>query len=377
MSFVDRTTYPKSERGINRSKFLDRAEKAIKKGVKKRVDTGDIKDLVKGKRQKIKVKTDDLDIYSPQYDRSSGDWHIHGTGNDVFDTGDQLWKPDGSPGTPSAGNKGEGEMTVELDDADMEELFFNNLILPYMYKQNEKLIEATKWRRAGYQNRGNPTNINYIKTMENLLTRQIIYDDDEIWLEDVDVKFNSFIPELKPSTTATLFCVMDVSGSMTRDIINTARQFYFLLCMFLQTKYKDVEIRFIRYHTTAHECEEEEFFYGKDTGGTLASEGLKVLQDILDNEYDISSDNIYVALASDGDSFEYDLEPIANTITENLDWYNYFCYLQIKQYRDPPLLILMQHLAERHKNIGLAIADEKNDVYNCLIDLFKKDNFEE
>ena len=79
-----------------------------------------------------------------------------------------------------------------------------------------------------------------------------------------------------------------------------------MLYLFLQRKYKKVEVVFIRHHSTAIECDEEEFFHSKESGGTVVSAGLQLMLDIQKERYPSSDWNLYCAQASDGDNFGYD-----------------------------------------------------------------------
>ena len=58
-----------------------------------------------------------------------------------------------------------------------------------------------------------------------------------------------------------MFCLMDVSGSMTQATKDIAKRFFILLYLFLKRNYEKIEVVFIRHHTSAREVDEEEFFY--------------------------------------------------------------------------------------------------------------------
>lgn len=59
------------------------------------------------------------------------------------------------------------------------------------------------------------------------------------FLDDFDLKYNLQVKIPKPSPKAVMFCVMDVSGSMTQDIKDTAKRFFFLLYLFLKRTMKN------------------------------------------------------------------------------------------------------------------------------------------
>ncbi len=82
-----------------------------------------------------------------------------------------------------------------------------------------------------------------------------------------------------------MFCVMDVSGSMDEAKKDIAKRFFILLYMFLTKNYEKIELVFIRHHTSAKEVNEEEFFYSRETGGTVVSSALELLKTIIEARY--------------------------------------------------------------------------------------------
>ena len=71
-----------------------------------------------------------------------------------------------------------------------------------------------------------------------------------------------------------MFCLMDVSGSMTEHMKDLAKRFFMLLYIFLKRRYKHVEVVFIRHTHEAKEVDEETFFRSPETGGTVVSTAL-------------------------------------------------------------------------------------------------------
>src|SRR3546814_17263310 len=71
-----------------------------------------------------------------------------------------------------------------------------------------------------------------------------------------------------------MFCLMDVSGSMSEHMKDLAKRFYALLHLFLTRCYRHVEVVFIRHTDRAEEIDEQTFFYSRETGGTLVSSAL-------------------------------------------------------------------------------------------------------
>ena len=108
-----------------------------------------------------------------------------------------------------------------------------------------------------------------------------------------------------------MFCLMDVSGSMTEDMKDLAKRFYMLLYLFLKRRYKHVDVVFIRHTHEAQEVDEETFFYSRETGGTVVSTALEEMRQIVADRYPPADWNIYAAQASDGDNTSGDSQRTA------------------------------------------------------------------
>lgn len=87
---------------------------------------------------------------------------------------------------------------------------------------------------------------------------------------------------------------------------------------FLQRNYEHTEVVFIRHHTSAKEVDEKEFFYSRETGGTIVSNALRLMHSILEARYPVNEWNIYAAQASDGDNWNEDSSVCQKILCESL-----------------------------------------------------------
>ena len=126
------------------------------------------------------------------------------------------------------------------------------------------------------------------------------------YIDPIDVRYNRFERVPRPNTEAVMFCLMDVSGSMTEAMKDLAKRFFMLLHVFLIRRYRHVDIVFIRHTSTAEEVDEETFFYSRETGGTVVSTALEKMLEIARARYPTDRWNIYAAQASDGDNYGAD-----------------------------------------------------------------------
>lgn len=211
------------------------------------------------------------------------------------------------------------------------------------------------------------------------LKRQV---DKIPFLDDFDLRYRryEFVPI--PITQAVMFCLMDTSGSMTKWHKEMGKRFFILLYRFLIRNYQRVEVVFIRHHHTAKEVGEEEFFYSRESGGTVMSTALVMMQDIIAERYPLSQWNIYGSHASDGDNHHEDSPMFYDLMkTSILPAVQYYAYVEIthaeREYRSDiwPWLIQLrkgQNGRNAFENLAMTRITRAEDIYPVFRDLFQK-----
>src|SRR3989338_2156160 len=126
------------------------------------------------------------------------------------------------------------------------------------------------------------------------------------FIDPVDLRFHVHEKQPRPIESAVMFCLMDVSGSMGQHEKDLAKRFFLLLHLFLERRYKRIDVRLIQHTHEAKEVDEQEFFYGTQTGGTVVSTALTLMDDIVKKNYPVAEWNVYAAQASDGDNWSGD-----------------------------------------------------------------------
>ena len=191
------------------------------------------------------------------------------------------------------------------------------------------------------------------------------------FIDDIDLRYRNTIVEPEPTTRAVMFCLMDVSGSMTQWHKDIAKRFYMLLFLFLHKRYEKVDIVFVRHHHDAQEVDEQEFFYGRVNGGTVVSEGLKKVNEIINERYS-SRWNIYVAQASDGDNWQDDEAKVLDLMQKSiLPKVQYFFYIEISKYgREGDLWQQYQKLGA--ENFDCDTVTDAADIYHVFRKMFSK-----
>lgn len=379
MSYIiDRRLNSKKKSAVNRQRFLHRYKKQIKGAVEEAIKQRSIQDLDRGGQITIPRK----DTSEPQFHHGKGGTQTRVyPGNKEFNTGDEFQRPQSGGGGSGSGqgqasNQGEGEdeFTFSISQDEFLDVMFEDLELPYLVKK--QLQDATQFetRRAGFTQAGSPDKLNIVRSLRAAHARRIALSGSnreeikalkkQLWalekeapslersqqmqeikeqiavlekarkklpfIDDFDLRYNNLIKTPVPSSKAVMFCLMDVSGSMTQSIKEIAKRFFILLYLFLTRNYKQIEVVFIRHHTHAKEVDEQEFFYSRETGGTIVSSALELTAEILTKRYPRSEWNIYVAQASDGDNWEGDSDHCTRLIQDKiLPLVQYFAYVEI------------------------------------------------
>jgi len=171
-----------------------------------------------------------------------------------------------------------------------------------------------------------------------------------------------------------MFCLMDVSGSMTQDIKDLAKRFFILLHLFLKRNYQKIDIVFIRHHTVASEVDEEEFFYSRETGGTVVSSALQLMEKIVRERYPMSDWNIYAAQASDGENWADD-SPRCRDILESgiLPNVQYYAYVEINSGEDQVLWHTYEEILETLPDrFAMRKVADSSDIFPVFRDLFER-----
>ncbi len=275
-------------------------------------------------------------------------------GNKEYAKGDQIARPKGGgggSGRGKAGNSdetGEDDFSFELSREEFLNVFFDDLELPNLVKTQLTAVPEFKSQRAGYNVSGTPSNIHVLRSLRGALGRRIAVggtprkrlkeaedelqallqetgeDDPRVvelhreihylrarimaipFIDPFDLRYSNRIKVPKPASQAVMFCIMDVSGSMDEARKDMAKRFFILLYLFLTRAYEKIEVVFIRHHTSATEVDEHDFFHSRESGGTVVSSALHLLNKILRERYPGSDWNAYVAQASDGDNWDSD-----------------------------------------------------------------------
>lgn len=341
-------------------------------------------------------------------------------GNKDFIAGDRVPRPQKGGGKgrgkqASDSGEGEDEFLFELSKEEFLEFFFEDLALPDLVKTQLAKIQTEKTVRAGFTSDGVPSNINVIRSLKGALGRRIalqsphrrklhekeeelerllkLYSEQEPIVQDLlkeivelrrkvaavpfidefDLRYNNRIRQTRPSTQAVMFCIMDVSGSMDQEKKDIAKRFFMLLYLFLTRNYEKIELVFIRHHTIALEVDEQDFFYSRETGGTVVSSALELMHEIILERYPSADWNIYAAQASDGDNWNDDSPLCGQLLNERImPLVQYFAYIEITTDVHQNLWHEYESVREAYVNFAMQRIESVADIYPVFRKLFQK-----
>ncbi len=420
--FIDRRPNAKHKSAVNRQRFLERYRKHIKRSVEEAVNRRSITDMERGEKISIPTK----DISEPVFQHGPGGARsIVSPGNKEFVAGDKIRRPGGQGGGNGAGeggasNQGEGndEFAFTLTREEFLEFVFDGLELPHLQRKPLKSLEEVKMVRAGLSKDGVPSRISITRSMREAYARRIAMrapikralreaqealDAEERkdsvlrnptrinelkaeierlekriagvpFIDTYDLRYHQLSAQPQPSNQAVMFCVMDVSGSMTQNHKDIAKRFFLLLYLFLEKHYEKVELVFVRHHTAAREVSEEEFFYSRETGGTIVSSALNLVNKIIEKRYPAGQWNLYVAQASDGDNWDDDSNICRDLLIKQLmPQLQYYAYVEITPHDHQSLWHEYESVVKEFpERFAMRQIVEAGDIYPVFRELFKR-----
>ncbi|PHX39439.1 hypothetical protein AO354_29520 [Pseudomonas syringae pv. syringae] len=392
MSYViDRRLNGKNKSTVNRQRFLRRYRDHIKKAVEEAVSRRSITDMEHG--EQISIPGRDIDEPVLHHGRGGKQTVVH-PGNKEFTTGEHIARPQGGgggKGPGKAGNSGEGmdEFSFQITQEEFLEFMFEDLELPNLVKRNLTGTDTFKTVRAGISNEGNPSRINIIRTLRSAHARRIaLSGSSRAKLREATAELERMkreepdnfgdIQELEVEIDRLKARIRRVPYLDTFDLkynlLVKHKRFFILLYLFLKRNYDKIDVVFIRHHTSAREVDEEEFFYSRETGGTIVSSALKLMQEIMAARYPSSDWNIYAAQASDGDNWNDDSPICREILTKQImPFVQYYTYVEITPREH-------QALWYEYERIGEDFADtfaqqqlvSAGDIYPVFRELFQR-----
>jgi uncharacterized sporulation protein YeaH/YhbH (DUF444 family) len=412
---IDRRLNGRNKSAGNRQRFIRRYKSQIKRAVGDAITGRSITEIDRGEQVNIPAR----DISEPVFGHGrEGRREVVHPGNREFVTGDQMERPPGGGGQGGGAGKedgGEDDFVFNLSQEEFLDFFFEDLALPDLVKTQLATIAEHKLVRAGHTSSGVPANIDIVRSLKGALARRTALGapyrqrlhqaeaelekrqslsaaedpalqalEEEIaalrwrleripFIDTFDLRYSNRVPQPKPCTQAVMFCLMDVSGSMDAARKDIAKRFFILLYLFLSRNYERTEVVFVRHHTTAVEVDEHDFFYARETGGTVVSTALELTHDIIRQRYPVAEWNIYAAQASDGDNWSED-SPLCRDLLlgKIMPCLQYYAYVEIAAREPQNLWREYERVKAAYGNFAMQRIEGLEDIYPVFRELFRK-----
>lgn len=423
MHFILDRRSTKGNASENRQKFLRRVRDVVKSSMQESFKNKSIKDIGKdGHDIVIDSQNIQKSLDEPHFNYDFGGdetWVL--PGNKEFAKGDEIKKPQGGSGKGNGQqgsddpSKSEDPFVVHITQEEFLNFFFEDLELPDLVKKDLQNIEEHRFKNAGFTQSGPPSKLSVVRSMKQSLMRRMalqsplkneLHEKENLlksandfektilakeietleeriknvpYIDDIDLRFRNVKKETVPNTSATMICIMDNSGSMGEREKTLSRKFFFLLYLFLNKKYKKIDLIFVHHTTEAREVTEEEFFNMRESGGTVVSSALDLTAQII-NERGLSKSNLYICQCSDGDNYgEADNRKCISLLNDGiLPFTQYYAYIQIQPTHSMSNNTGATSLWNAYnsgisaKHFAQQLIQEDKDIYQVFRKLFEK-----
>jgi len=310
-SIVDRAA---SDRNRHKKKI----ERAIKESIKDVIAEESI--IGQNGKKKIRIPVRGIKEYRFIYGNNENNKNVGSGGTHKVKRGHKIGQKRAQGAQDQGGGKGSNEKgdqyyDVEVTLEELAEYLFGDLELPDLEKKQFRFVSNESIKRKGYRFKGIRPRLSKKETLKRKIKRRKMaekvgtYDpesDERFPFHQDDLKYRHIKPKIKENSSAVIFFLMDVSGSMSLERKYLARSFFFLLYQFLNHKYDKVDVVFISHSTEAERVTEDDFFKVGTYGGTIISSCLDLELDIIEKEYHPNSWNIYTFYCGDGENWTSD-----------------------------------------------------------------------
>ncbi len=268
-----------------------------------------------------------------------GDNHKGGVGQGPGQKGDAV--AEGQEGAEGEGVAGDSEgrhiLEVEVELDDLAQMLGRELELPNIRPRGKCDMSSDGGRYNGIRRAGPDSLRHFRRTYRQALKRTIAAGEwdptrPRVIPERDDFRFRARRAAPVPDSSAVIFHMMDVSGSMGREQKEIVRIEAFWIDTWLRSQYRNLEVVYIVHDAVAKVVDHEQFFHLRESGGTKISSAYELCLKLIQERYRPEDWNIYPFHYSDGDNWSArDTERCVSILRDELvPRVNQFCYGQVK-----------------------------------------------
>jgi len=316
----------------DRARFRQIVRGRIREDLRKYLSTGEL--IGRCGEHAVSIPLPQIELPHIQFGpNQKGGGEGEGEGSDARD-GD----PGDGQGTGGAGeNAGQHILEVEVDIEELAEMLGEELGLPDIQPRGVKELAAEGGRYNGVRSSGPDSLRHFRRTYRNALRRTIASGQ---WTPERprvvpvrdDFRFRARRSCEQPESSAVVFHMMDVSGSMGREQKEIVRIKAFWIDTWLRSQYRNLEVVYIVHDAVAKIVDQHTFFHLRESGGTKISSAYELCLKLIAERFRPEDWNIYPFHYSDGDNWSArDTELCINMLRDQiLPRVNQFCYGQVK-----------------------------------------------
>jgi uncharacterized protein len=242
------------------------------------------------------------------------------------------------PGSGTAGeDEGQHILEVEVDLGDLADMLGEALGLPKIEPRGTREVECEAGRYTAIRRAGPDSLRHFRRSFKNAVKRTIasgLWDPQHPKIVPIpeDFRYRSSRTVRRPDSSAVVFHMMDVSGSMGREQKEAVRIQAFWIDTWLRRQYKNLEVVYIVHDAAARVVDQHTFFHLRESGGTKISSAYELCLEQILECYTPQDYNIYPFHYSDGDNWSArDTERCVGLLADEiLPRVNQFCYSQVK-----------------------------------------------
>ncbi|MFT5291924.1 MAG: uncharacterized sporulation protein YeaH/YhbH (DUF444 family) [Planctomycetota bacterium] len=315
----------------DRARFRDIVRGRIREDLRRYLSTGEL--IGRAGEKSISIPLPQIELPRFVFGDNSG-----GGGSGEGEPGEGQGEPTQGEGQGGAGESpGQHILEVDVDLEELAEMLGDELQLPNIEPRGVKQMSADGGCYNGVSSSGPDSLRQFRRTYRNALRRSIaagVYDPERPRVVPIrdDFRYRSRKSSPKPDSSAVVFHMMDVSGSMGREQKEVVRIEAFWIDTWLRSQYKNLEVVYMVHDAQARIVDQHTFFHLRESGGTKISSAYELCLKQITERYRPEDWNIYPFHYSDGDNWSAkDTERCVGLLRDEiLPRVNQFGYGQVK-----------------------------------------------
>jgi len=317
----------------DRSRFREIVRGRLRKDLRKYLSSSEL--LGRRGDKTVSIPVPQIELPRFRFGDNSEDGVGQGQGEAGSPVDDQQAQGEGAAGAGEQAGQHVLDVDVGLDE--LAEMLGDELELPNIEPRGNRMLATEGGRYTGIRQTGPKSLRHFRRTYHRALRRMIAagewdpQDPKVVPIHD-DERIRSRKSVLKPESSAVIFHVMDVSGSMGREQKEIVRIKAFWIDTWLRSQYTNLEVVYIVHDAVARVVDQETFFHLRESGGTKISSAYELFLEMILRKYRPEEWNIYPFHYSDGDNWSArDTERCVMLLRDEiLPRVNQFCYGQVK-----------------------------------------------